>query len=472
MKKKKPSRQLTNGLYSIIISAVMIAAVVLINLIASALPASSMRIDTTKQGLFTVSDKTRSVTDALTEDVSLYLIAEPGKEDDYTETLLYRYAELTDRISVQHINPLTDPTFTARYTDETVEQNSIIAVCGERSLLVRQKELYSYGFDYDYYTNATLFDGESRLTGAIMYVTDPDIPAVYALSGHGEAELSDALKSAVTAENIELKTLELVTADSVPADAAAVIIAAPVSDISAREKELLTEYLDKGGRLLAYSSYTEADMTNFASLMETYGMRSVNGIIIEGDEAHSIAGYGYYLLPDIAEHDITAPLIENGLKVLTPTAAGIVETDHRGTVEVTRLLTTSDKSYAKTGGYDIATYDMEEGDIPGPLCVGAASVEKFGDTEIRILWFGSSMMLDDSVDEVVSGGNSELFINSLDWLTGSESGIAVRSKSIMTPYLSVTGSQKTLLTVIMLVLLPGAALAAGIAVWVYRRRRK
>jgi ABC-2 type transport system permease protein len=150
MKKKQISRQTKSGIYSVLISLLMITAVIGFNLIVSALPETAMKLDTTAEGLYTVSAQTQQVLSGLNEDVNIYLIVEPGKEDDYIVNLLGRYAQISNNINVEHINPLINPTFTKKYTDETVENNGVIVATEKRSMLVQKADMFSYGFDYTY----------------------------------------------------------------------------------------------------------------------------------------------------------------------------------------------------------------------------------------------------------------------------------------------------------------------------------
>jgi ABC-2 type transport system permease protein len=473
MNNKKYSRQMKSGIYSIVISLVMVAAVIGFNLIVGLVPETAMKIDTTKQGLYTLSEQTDQVLGELTQDVTIYLIVEPGKEDDYVVNLLGRYEQSSNHIKVQHINPLTNPTFAAKYTDKTVENNGIIAIGNERSKLVQSADMYSYEFDYTYYTNATVFNGESKITGAISYVTDSHIPVVYTLSGHNEAALSNALTDAIATDNMDIKPLDLTSGNGIPEDAAAIAIISPSADISAEEKDQLESYLDAGGNLLLTSSYIDADMTNLYTLMSAYGMEPVPGIIIEGDESHSISGYSFYLLPDIQSHAITDPLVADKADVLLPTAMGIKETDsYRSTLKLTPLLVTSKASYAKPNAFTTNTFDKEAGDIDGPFNIGMASEEVYDGKDIKAVWFGSAMMLEDKADEIVSGSNKDLFVNTLGWMCDKENSITVRSKSTLTSYLAVPTASKNIISTVIMVVLPLGTLAAGVVIFVRRRRRK
>lgn len=46
--------------------------------------------------------------------------------------------------------------------------------------------------DYSTYSYSYSFDGEGLITSAIAYVVSDDLPQLYVLEGHGEAELRRA----------------------------------------------------------------------------------------------------------------------------------------------------------------------------------------------------------------------------------------------------------------------------------------
>ena len=126
----------------------------------------------------------------------------------------------------------------------------------------------------------------------------------------------------------------------------------------------------------------------------------------------------------------------------------------------------------KADPYGTQTFEREAGDIGGPFFVGMAAEESFLDTNIKLAWFGSDMMILDQADDIVSGSNTDLVVNTLGWMCEQENGVTVRAKSTVTPYLTVSTALKNTMGAVITVILPAAALAAGVAIYVYRRRRK
>ena len=90
-------------------------------------------------------------------------------------------------------------------------------------------------------------------------------------------------------------------------------------------------------------------------------------------------------------------------------------------VSVTALLTTSEESFSKVAGYDLSTYEKEDGDIDGPFAA-AVSIDCTNDGQI--VWFGSSVFLEDLYNALSSGSNSDLAMNALSDLIGEREALA------------------------------------------------
>lgn len=467
------SRAFRAGGYSLAAAAIVIAIAVALNLMVGALPASWTKVDLTDTGLYSLSSQTEQLVAGLEEDVTVYWIVQDGSQDSTMEQLLERYKSLSKHLDVVEKDPVVYPSFAQQYTDATLYNNSLIVVCGDRSRYISYYDIYVTDYS-SYYTNGTTstqFAGESELTSAIDYVTNEDLPTVYTLTGHGESDLPSELSEGAEDENLLLEELSLVNGEDVPEDADAIILYSPQRDISSDEKDALLTYLQGGGKLLLATDYTDTDMPNLAELMEYYGTALMDGIVLEGDSDHHMRGYNYYLLPDINSHDITQPLMD-GYYILMPVAQGITVSDElRDGLTVTQLLTTSDSAYAKADGYNITTFDKEEGDTDGPFALGVAITEEVEGGQTGIVWLTTSYMFDSDNNMRVAGANNDLFLNALDWMCQRESAISIRAKDLSTEYLTVPSSTASTWSVILVAVVPLAFLACGAVVTIRRRRR-
>ena len=168
LKKNPPSHNaFRGGSYSLIISAVVLALLVVANVFASALPSAMTKYDISSTKLYSVTSNTKVVVNALEQDVTIYWIVQSGKEDDIIENLLSKYETLSGHIKVVKKNPDVFPTFTEQYTNETVQNNSLIVECGDRSRFIGYDDIYIQEADVYSYSYNTSFDGEGAITSAI-----------------------------------------------------------------------------------------------------------------------------------------------------------------------------------------------------------------------------------------------------------------------------------------------------------------
>lgn len=456
------------GSYSLTISVVVLAILVVVNIFASALPTAVTKYDISASKLYSITSNTKVVVNALEQDVTIYWVVQSGQEDEVIENLLGKYDSLSDHIQVVKKNPDVYPTFAEQYTDETVRNNSLIVECGDRSRFIGYDDIYVQEADIYSYSYNTSFDGEGAITSAIDYVVSEELPQVYILEGHGEADLPASFQEQIEKENIETNTLSLLTVDAIPEDADCVIIYAPESDISQEEKDLLADYAADGGKLfVAAGPVQDGILENLYSLLADYGIEASEGIVVEGDREHYSFQGPAVLLPDMSSDTITDSLIEENYYPIMPISLGLTVTENTGSGTVTELLTTSYTSYSKLAGYSMTDYEKEDGDIDGPFAL-AVSIDTAG--EGKIVWFTSSYFLDDMYNATSSGANANLGMNALSSLIGETEAMAIRSKSLNYNYLTISESTASLLKVAMIGVFP--LLYLGIGIWVVLRRRR
>ena len=461
------TRSFQSGSFTALACVAVIAIAALAVLAVEQLPASIRLIDLSQGQPTSISESTKSYLDGLEEDVTIYLIASEGEEDDYTQILLENYDDASDHVSVVQRDPELYPTFTRTYTDEEVASGSLIITCGEDYRIVSSNELYTV----NYTTYSYEFAGEEAITSAITALTSEDLPRIYLTTGHGESELPSSVASDLETANFEVESLSLLSEESVPEDADAVVAYAPTNDITDDEKDRLLSYLEEGGSFILITAYDRDDTPNLDEVMDTYGMESQDGVVVEGDLTHMVAGYPYYLLPDVASTDATSDVATEGLYVLMPLAHGIAETEsHRSTLTVESILTTSTSAYLKTAIDTAETLEYEEGDVSGQTSVGMTATESTGDSESRVAWLSTPYFLNDEMNMMVGGSNTARFIDIITWAADYETpGAALASKSLGNSFITVDAGTASSLSVLLIGVVPAGFLVTGIVIW--RRRR-
>lgn len=476
-KRIQNKKNLKHGSYSMGAITIFIAIIVVLNLVLQEVPSKYREIDLSTQKLYSIGDQTKKVLKKLDKDVEIYYIAQSGSESSDIQKLLEKYEEGSDHIKVEQKDPAVNPKFVSQYTSDGVSNNSVIVVCGDKNKVIDNSSLYEKTVNYQTYSSeVTGFDGEGQITSAINYVTSDDMPVMYTLEGHDETTMSDTLKDTIQKANIDIQSLNLLTMDSVPDDADILFIFAPAKDISEDEASKIISYLENGGKALIVSNYSSEEMPNFASVLENYGVKTTDGIVLEGDTNHYISQNPSYLLPNIESNDITSSLSSGSRYILMPLAQGIVKSDnHRDSLEITDILTTSDSSYSKVNVEDMQTMEKESDDIDGPFAVGVSITENLDDEkETQIVYYSSEALFNDQMNTMVSGANYELISASVNWMCESEEDsntISIASKSYDTSTLTIPAADASFWSIFVTAVVPAVILVIGGGIWMKRRKQ-
>lgn len=475
-KRRKNKKVLRHGSYSMAVTGIVIASVVVLNLVVQELPSKFREIDLSSQKLYTIGEQTGKILKKLDKEVQMYWVAQDGTESSDIEKLLERYEEGSKHIQIEKKDPAVNPAFVSQYTSDNISNNSVIVVCGDKSKVVDYSDMYETTINYNTYSQqVTGFDGEGQLTSAINYVISENMPVLYTLEGHDEAAMSETMKETIQKANIDIQSLNLLTEESVPEDTECLFIFAPAKDLSKEEADKVLSYLENGGKAFIVSDYTNEDMSNFNRILENYGVRPENGIVFEGSSNHFVSQNPYYLLPNIENNEITVELSAQSRYVLAAMAQGICQIENvRDSLQISSILRTSDSAYSKTDLENMESVEQEEGDVQGPFDLGVMITEKVKeDKETQIVYFAAQSIFDDSANAMVSGTNYELLAASLGWMCNTDeiNTVSIASKSYDTTSLVIPASDANFWSVFVIVILPLSVLALGFGIWMKRRKQ-
>lgn len=458
------------GAYSVMGILLAIAAVVAVNLGLNYVPEQYSSFDLTENRLYALTDETKAFLSGLSEDITIYVLAEEGAGDaDFSKTL-ERMSDQSGHIKIKYVSPAKNPNFYQNYTDVQPSSGSLIVEGERRSTVVDYGDIYTYEMDYSTYSYQTTgYDGEGQTVSALAYVTTEDMPVFYAIGGHGELELEEKFVNTITKENASCETLMLYSVDEIPEDAQGVILNAPTSDYSKEDAEKVIAYLQKGGNALIVSTMVEGEMANFKSILDFYGITEVDGTIVEEDRNYYYQN-PYYLFPEIVSAEVTAPLAD-GL-VFAPFSKGLSYDEERDDIHYTPLLTTSGSAFSKVDITDNSDYSKGANDIDGPFTVSVEvekSTEDGGVSHAYVV--GGESLFTSLADDMAPGNNVKLFSSMISMLADHESSVAVPVKSLSMPNLVFNAQTAYLAAVLCVIVIPFTTLAAGLVVWLRRRRR-
>ena len=488
---KKPlfDRRGKSGIYSVVLSLILLAVLVVVNLIVGSLPAKITMLDTTDTGKYEISGTTESFLAGVKEDVTIYYIVPEGYEDSTLASYLERYVSASQKLTIKSVDPLENPTFLEAYPEfddmsgeaSTEYMSSYLLVqSAERYRVIHTGELYTYAFNelgatglsfdeamslyqqYMYYGIYPVEDGycfDSTITGAVEYVCAENIPSIYFLSGHGEEPFNETVSSYLKDYGIEYKDLNLaLDVDSIPADCSCIIIHKPTSDLTITEASKLSAYIAGGGNIFLMTEKNSDSMRNLMNLAAEFGLGVEAGTVSEGDSSMHVADLPGHIYPTLnSTHDTTSLLAGYSNVVLLANAQSIVTSEASG-YTVTELLTTSDKATVNGGS-------------AGKKVLAAIAEGNNGGG--KLLWVASPSLTNDALISKTQSGNFVLFFGMANALMGDYISVLpeIASISMSQSMVTTTAIDVNIWGTLLIFIVPGALLAAGIGYTVYRRRR-
>lgn len=468
------TKKLAAGAFSIGMIVTACAVTAGANLLVRELPSTLTSLDATSTKLYSVTEDTKKFLKGLSEDVTVYVLADEKNADATLAETLKRYADISDRIKVEYKSPSVYPAFYSQYTETAPSSNSVIVAGANRSKVVDYSDIYEYSYDYTNYSRSLDgYDAEGQITSAIEYVTldTAELPVLYEIEGHGETALTGAFKETVEKANVTMESLTLLKEDQIPEDASAILIHGPSSDFSKEDAEKVINYLKKGGKAIINTNFEYKGLTNFESILAAYGVERVDGIVMENDASYFYNNVPYYLLPKVESGNYTASV--SGKYIFAPYSEAFTYPEESEDIGYTPLLTTTEKAVSKVDAANTTTSELEENDIAGPFTVSLAVEKTEGDQTTQLIVTGSTEYFTDNANLTVSGGNASMFSDILSGLvknTELSSGV-IPVKEYKLGTITVTSFGVVMTGLAAAILIPLALLGTGIVIWAVRRKK-
>ena len=493
---KAARRRLKNGAWHLTVTSLLLAALVILNMVVSAIPGRYTTKDVSQGRLYSIGESTLALLTSLEEDVTLNYIEMNGTTDETLLTLLETYEGASGHVKLKRISATRNPAFLSQY-EENIKANDVIVTAGDKHTVVDYDSVYQYSMGYDYSYSITGFDGEGQITSAITYVTQKESPALYYTTGHGEAAFSSYMTAWLDKAFIPCREIALVSSE-IPEDCGALFINVPAADFTEAEVQKVLYYLENGGHAMVVtgSPVLMPDTPNLNRVLAAYGISRSGGVVFDPSLNGNYYGMAELVCPQKSElSEITSPLAD--YYILDAAAEGIVLSDEgEQTWSQTALLTTSDESYEKTS-LDGGTQDREDGDKEGTFVLGAAVEQTFssdsdgkpdvpvaqedaGEEEkstgsTRLLYYSSAYLFDADLlytsQLEIPEGNMRLFQNSISWLFNEKTTVAVPVKEFQVERTVIPWATSGLISLVLAVVLPALVIGGGLVIWIRRRRR-
>ena len=491
------------------------------------------RFDWTSSSIYSLSQKSLNVVEGITEEIDMVIFIGPDSPIyGPVNELLSSYAAASPALTKREVDPAKNLIEAQRLVQRySIERDNVVIVAkGDDRRVIDEFELAEYdysGAQMGQPPTMSEFKGEQLITSALLALVESRKPKVLFTSGHGEAALDrgDArslsqAKDLLGADNFEIEEWSSLGKSEVPPDTDLVVIAGPTTNFLPPELDVLSSYLDAGGRLLLMLDPVFREGTGgmvdlgFEQWLAGYGVEIRDDIVIDPTSELPFFGPETIFTDSFGSHPVVEALGQRRTRVLLPLARSVSKAGVTPDgFEVSELVRTSEAGWGET---DLEALEQEvapgDGDTPGPVSLAVAvsfevegsaedgpdpilepgdaageghsadlaeeiaeldiegedETEDEGGPEARMVVFGDLDFASDS--QVGNGDNAVLLLNALNWLVKREELIDIEGRKPEQTTLTLSQGELSQVYLLVLVILPGLAVAFGI--WIYMRRRR
>ncbi len=429
----------------------------------------SAQFDWTASHRHTLSEASRRVLDLVKAPVTITAYARENQQvREPIRDLLDRYSRYKKDFTLQFVNPDTQP--------EKVRQLGI-QVDGEMVI------------DYQGRSEKIQEAGETSLTNALQRLATAEERTIVFLEGHGDRsplgkanhdlqQFADELKR----KGFTIAAANLAVTPLIPDNTDVLVIAGPRTNLLPGELKLIEDYVTRGGNLWWLGD--PGDLHGLASLATQLGVRFLPGVVVDAStQLLGIDDPTFALVSDYPPHAIT-----QGFQQMTmfPSAAAL-DQNEKSDFEKEPVLATLPRSWTELGPIEgKIAYDAGKGERQGPLDLGYAitrplspdSTEKVAEdqpaeaktpVEQRIIVVGDGDFLSNTY--LGNGGNLELGINMVQWLSRGDALINIPAKIAPDRQLQLSPFASGAIAIGFLFVLPMLLIGTGAWVWFKRRSR-
>jgi len=451
------ARQTKYAAYAVVYVLVVLTGVVIANYLADRYNKS---YDATSNKRYSLSDQTAKIVKGLKQDTTITYF-DQGTRFEHARDLLGEYKNLSPKIHVEYVDPDKDPQ-KAREAGIKNLGTAVVQV-GER-----KEEAKSVT--------------EEGITGAIIRDLKNTTRTVCFVAGSGEHQIDDSerngfsrFKETLGKDSYDAKSIDLLQKAEVPNDCTVLVVGGPTRDYQQPEVDAIKKYVEDGGRALIMvdpplklGRSEIADNDALTALLQSWGVTLDKDLILDLNPIGQLLGLG----PQVAlVRSYDSHAIVDGMK---GTATGFplarsLDVKNGDKTTVQKLFDSSDTSLATNNLSSPQVDTNDPKNRKGPLTIAAAGTYNTGkqDSQGRFVVVGSSAWAANSF--INFNGNSDLALNTIDWLGSDEDLISIRPKEQEDRRITLTHAQLTLVRTTSQFLLPLLVVVTGVSVWWKRR---
>ena len=429
----------------------------IIGLLAFITTRQHLRSDLTENKLYSLADQTEKIMEGLEKDVKITAFVKTSDQRG-VQDMLDEYVYRSGKLTVQFVDPDEEPQIARQY--QINKYGTMIVESGLKKETVNELS-------------------EAKLTNAIMKVTRDQDKVIYFLTGHGERSIQDEgpegykqAADAIKNENHMVREFNLVRniaqGSGVPDSCTVLVVLRPQSNFFPGELDSIRQFVDDGGKALFLLDPERPD--DLAAMLMNYGVEVGNDLVIDISGMGRLFGAGP-AMPLVTEYDNTIPITEEfGVMTFYPQTASVTPLDAKNGYTVKELLKTSANSYAEKDfltGLSTGSVTFNDGvDVQGPITIATVMEKTIESKKSALAVFGDSDFAKNGMWK--NQGNSDLFLNTVNYLAEEEDLISIRPKEYDDRRVTLTMADVTTIFYLVVIIIPLLVIIAGVVFYVKR----
>jgi len=463
-------RSFKYGAASTAFTVIFLAAIILVNIIFAVLGDKfNLRLDLTKEGLYEISGETKDFLRELEKEVTLTIMVPEVQFDQRTLELLKKYNASSNKIELKSIDLNVNPAYAQKY-NTNLNYSSIVVECGSKYKVLNTSDFYQYNTS----TGEIIANrAEQKITSAIQNVTSDTTSKMLFTKGHDEIE-TQVFRQMAEENNYVVEEISLLT-DNIDEDVKMIIIVNPKRDFTLEEIDKIDRYIDRGGvGLTVFVSPENTGLTNLESYIAEWGIEIQSDLVLD---SRAFYNQPYAIIPQTVEGDYTSGIGSNEFIITPMTKSLNILFEEKGLYYTDEILKTYDSAYSKKVNdlNEINDQNKAEGDLTGPFVIAASSQKMITGSSTnqnsRLVVFGSSYMISDSMLSTTSFANTELTVNLFNSVKNDDGMIYVSPKYYKNEYLKITNIEGITFGFIFVIAIPVGLLISAFVVFLRRKNR-
>ena len=502
-------RRLRYGSTSTALTAIVIAAIVLLNVIVGIFADKfPLTLDLSADKVFTLSQESVDIAKGITGDIEVVVFEDEAEFSNPTvgtqngvpeldKTIKEFYLALQqyrthsgNKLSYTFIDANQQPAQFAKYENYGVSAGSILFLAGERYKVCTLDDLYEYGYTSDY-TSYTFESTVEKTLAANIYSLSSDTDrVVQVLTGHGEdSETINGLKELYELNGYTFKEIAITGSADFDKDAEVMLIAAPENDYSDAEIKRVQEWVyndgNYGRHLMVFTHPTASCPNLYEFLNVEYKVQVTDELLLETDYNRMYQYSQYYTMADVSESELITDSVGTA-NILMPISRRIIcelpDKDPDTTDYYYRYVVSSYPDSAKlvklsdvmSETDEDKTYAAAESEYPLTSMVVSVIDSYNNNTSTPVMGTvtvsGCPAMAYSSYVKSSAFMNEDVLLETLNGVTGNESDITISNKEMKADTISFSGGTALILGLVVFTIgLPVIVLIICLVVFLRRK---